>query len=507
MNQQPAITVKKPLLVMKFGGTSVGDASRIRKVVEIVREEARASDVVVVVSAMSGVTNRLIEAATQSEAGNRDAAETIFRELRDRHNDVVNSLISSIPTRSRINRELREIREEGERLCQGTAFLRELTPRAHDSISSLGERLSARLLAAALVECGVSSEAIDATELVVTDNCHGSADPLMGPTREHCESRLRPLLLREVIPVVTGFIGATQEGALTTLGRGGSDYSATILGAALNADEVIIWTDVDGLMTADPRLVHGVTTISEISYREAAELAHFGAKVLHPKTLRAVTQCGIPLWIRNTFAPERPGTRVTPNGAPTSSEVKGLTAISDVALITVGGPGIVGVPDVLGRTFATTAAVRANVLLISQSSSQNDICVVVPGSVAERTAEALRREFARDLAHEKVEHVTLDPTVAIVTVVGKNMRGAATVGRTFAALGKQNINVIAIAQGSSECNISFVVKQQDVKPALEVTHQEFQLGILDPTARPVESVRVGPAAWHFDSEQRTASAD
>jgi aspartate kinase len=507
MNQQPSNAVKKPLRVMKFGGTSVGDATRIRKVVEIVREEARASDVVVVVSAMSGVTNRLIEAATQSEAGNRDAAEAIFKELRDRHNDVVNTLISSIPTRSRINRELREIREEGERLCQGTAFLRELTPRAHDSISSLGERLSARLLAAALVECGVSSEAIDATELVVTDNCHGSADPLMGPTRERCASRLRPLLQREVIPVVTGFIGATQEGALTTLGRGGSDYSATILGAALDADEVIIWTDVDGLMTADPRLVHGVTTISEISYREAAELAHFGAKVLHPKTLRAVTQCGIPLWIRTTFAPERLGTRVTPNGAPTNSEVKGLTAISDVALITVGGPGIVGVPDVLGRTFATTAAVRANVLLISQSSSQNNICVVVPGSVAERTAEALRREFARDLAHEKVEHVTLDLTVAIVTVVGKNMRGAATVGRTFAALGKENINVIAIAQGSSECNISFVVKQQDVKPALEATHQEFQLGILDSTAHPVESVRVGPAAWHFDSEQRTASAD
>jgi aspartokinase/homoserine dehydrogenase 1 len=507
MNQQPSSIAKKPLRVMKFGGTSVGDATRIRKVVEIVREEARASDVVVVVSAMSGVTNRLIEAATQSEAGNRDAAEAIFKELRDRHNDVVNALISSIPTRSRINRELREIREEGERLCQGTAFLRELTPRAHDSISSLGERLSARLLAAALVECGVSSEAIDATELVVTDNCHGSADPLMGPTRERCESRLRPLLEREVIPVVTGFIGATQEGALTTLGRGGSDYSATILGAALAADEVIIWTDVDGLMTADPRLVHGVTTISEISYREAAELAHFGAKVLHPKTLRAVTQCGIPLWIRNTFAPERLGTRVTPNGAPTNSEVKGLTAISDVALITVGGPGIVGVPDVLGRTFATTAAVRANVLLISQSSSQNNICVVVPGSVAERTAEALRHEFARDLAHEKVEHVTLDLTVAIVTVVGKNMRGAATVGRTFAALGKENINVIAIAQGSSECNISFVVKQQDVKPALEATHREFQLGILDSAARPVESVRVGPATWHLASQQRTASAD
>ncbi len=421
MDMQLTKTGKKPLRVMKFGGTSVGDATRIRKVVEIIRDAARESDVVVVVSAMSGVTNRLIEAATQSEAGNRDAAEAIFEELRDRHNAVVSTLIRSIPGQSRIHRELREIREEGERLCQGTAFLRELTPRAHDSISSLGERLSARLVAAALAECGEKSEAIDATEVVVTDNCHGSADPLMDKTRERCESRLRPLLQRQVIPVITGFIGATADGILTTLGRGGSDYSATILAAALDADEVIIWTDVDGLMTADPRFVPGVTTITEISYREAAELAHFGAKVLHPKTLRPVTEGGIPLLIRNTFAPERPGTRVTPIGPSTSGGVKGLTAISDVALITIGGPGILGVPDVLGRTFAATTAVQANVLLIAQSASQNDICLVVNPAVAQHTVEALRREFAKDLAHEKVEHVTLDLTVAIVTVVGKNM--------------------------------------------------------------------------------------
>jgi bifunctional aspartokinase / homoserine dehydrogenase 1 len=505
MDTELSKTVKRPLRIMKFGGTSVGDATRIRKVVEIVREAAPETDLVVVVSAMSGVTNRLIEAATQAEAGRRDSVEVIFEGLRDRHNAVVGTLIHSIPMRSRIHRDLRLVFEEGERLCQGTALLRELTVRAHDSISSLGERLSAPLVAAALAERGMSSEAIEATELVVTDGCHGSADPLMGPTRERCESRLRPLLQRGVIPVVTGFIGATAEGVLTTLGRGGSDCSATILGAALDADEVIIWTDVDGLMTADPRLVSGATTIAEISYREAAELAHFGAKVLHPKTLRAVTQCGIPLWIRNTFAPERPGTRVTPSGSATDAGVKGLTAISDVALITVGGPGIVGVPDVLGRTFATTAAVRANVLLISQSSSQNDICLVVASSIAERTVEALRHEFAQDLVHEKVEHITLDPTVAIVTVVGKNMRGSATVGRTFAALGRENVNIIAIAQGSSECNLSFVVKQQDVQAALATTHQEFQLGALNSRPLPVSSV--SPAPWQYDSEQRTASAD
>ena len=507
MNAESLKSMKKSLRIMKFGGTSVGDATRIRKVVEIVRDASLESEVVVVVSAMSGVTNRLIEAANQSKAGNREAVEAVFEELRERHNAVVNNLIHSVSMKSRLQRELRLVFEEGQRLCQGTSLLQELTVRAYDSISSVGERLCAPLVAAALGESRVSAESVEATQVVVTDNCHGSADPLIGPTRQRCQARLHPILQRGSVPVVTGFIGATEEGVLTTLGRGGSDYSATILGAALDADEVIIWTDVDGLMTADPRLVPGATTITEISYREAAELAHFGAKVLHPKTLRAVTQCGIPLWIRNTFFPERPGTRVTPTGAPTDTGVKGLTAISDVALITVGGPGIVGVPDVLGRTFATTAAVRANVLLISQSSSQNDICLVVESSAAERTVEALRIQFAKDLAHEKVEHITLDPSIAIVTVVGKNMRGAGTVGRTFAALGRENVNIIAIAQGSSECNVSFVAKQQDVGPALAAIHQEFHLGSMPSQPIPVSSVDATRAPWQFEAGQRTASAD
>ena len=417
-------------------------------------------------------------------------------------------MIQSVGLRSRIGRDLRLVFEEGERLCQGTTLLKELTPRAYDSISSLGERLSAPLVAAVLAEGRISSEAIEATEVVVTDRCHGSADPLMGLTRQRCESRLRPILQGGIIPVVTGFIGATEEGVLTTLGRGGSDYSATILGAALDADEVIIWTDVDGLMTADPRLVPGAATITEISYREASELAHFGAKVLHPKTLRAVTQCGIPLWIRNTFFPRTAGNASYAGRFPERyGGVKGLTAITDVALITVGGPGIIGVPDVLGRTFATTAAVRANVLLISQSSSQNDICLVVSSSVAERTVQALRREFAQDLVHEKVEHITLDSNVAIITVVGKNMRGAGTVGRTFAAMARENVSIIAIAQGSSECNISFVAKQQDVGAALAAIHQEFQMGTINSRAIPVRSVDVVPTAWHYESDQRIASAD
>ena len=275
---------------------------------------------------------------------------------------------------------------------------------------------------------------------------------------------------------MTGFIGATADGALTTLGRGGSDYSATILGAALDAEEIIIWTDVEGVLTADPRLVGDARTIPEISYREAAELAYFGAKVLHPKTLRPVLPAGIPVWIRNSFAPEKPGTKITAKGRSIGGGVKALTAIRDVALISVGGPGIVGVTDVVGRTFSTTAELRAEVLLISQSSSQNDICFIVAKAHAQATLEALRKEFAQDLAHQVVDHITMDPDIAIVAVVGENMRGTPGVaGRTFHALGQENVNMIAIAQGSSETNISFVVSDQAVQTALQTLHREFHL--------------------------------
>jgi aspartate kinase len=287
---------------------------------------------------------------------------------------------------------------------------------------------------------------------------------------------LRPLLQKGIVPVVTGFIGATPEGVLTTLGRGGSDYSATILGAAISADEIIIWTDVNGVLSADPRLVPEARTIPEISYREAAELAYFGAKVLHPKTLRAVIAAEIPVWIRNTFEPKNPGTKITLKGSGFTLGVKALTAIKDVSLIAVGGPGIVGLPDVVGRTFSTTASVRANVLLISQSSSQNDICFIVASTDAKRTVDALRQQFAQDLAHHKVEHITLDPNIAIVAVVGENMRGTVGMaGRTFSALGREEVNIIAIAQGSSESNISFVVASQHMSKALAAVHREFSL--------------------------------
>ena len=506
-NGKTPTKMKRLLQVMKFGGTSVGDASCIGKAAEIVRAAANENSIVVVVSAMSGVTNRLIEAANQSRAGNEEAVAEIFERLVEQHDDVITALTQSHAERVCLQGQLRDLFAEGKRLCQGTALLRELTPRALDSISGLGERLCAPIVAAAMSEIGVGSKAMDATELIVTDSHHGAAEPKIELIRTRCQAAITPLLRKNVVPVVTGFIGTSEDGVLTTLGRGGSDYSATLLGAALDADEVIIWSDVSGLLTADPRLVAEACTIREISYREAAELAYFGAKVLHPKTLRPVMQRGIPVWVKNTFAPNEPGTKITASGPLHSGEVRALAAIRDAALITVSGCGTQdsgeGIPSVLARTVATLAAVRANadVLLISQSSSNGDICLVIPSAPAERTIEALRREFSK----EKVEHTVSDSAVSVVTLVGHNMRAASGAAvHAFAALDGEEINVIATAQGSSDCSMSFVVPRQDMKVALTSIHREFELGSLSSRKRPVRSVGSPSRSLKYESEQAVA---
>ncbi|HZE71143.1 MAG TPA: aspartate kinase [Pyrinomonadaceae bacterium] len=481
--------MRDKLQVMKFGGTSVGNAECIRRAADIVSRAAGAGSVVVVVSAMSGVTNRLMEAAQASAAGDMGAAGNLAETLRQQHQEPIDTLIGDEDQRTELAAQLNEIVEEVTSLCRGTALLRELTPRTLDAISSMGERLSARLLAGVLREMGVSATAIEATELIVTDNHSCRAEPLMTETRERATARLAPLLAEGSVPVVTGFIGATVEGKLTTLGRGGSDYSATILGAALDAKEIIIWTDVDGVLTADPRLVPQARTLQEISYSEAAELAYFGAKVLHPKTLRPVSEAGIPVWIRNSFLPEENGTKITATGHPTRRGVKAITAMSNVTMITVGGRGIVGLPGVAAKTFTAAASAQANVLLISQSSSGNDICFIIDSGDADQTVAELRAAFASDLAHKEVEHITVNADIAIVAVVGERMRGMPGIaGRAFGALGRRGINIIAIAQGSSEYNVSLVVEAGLMREVVQALHSEFDL---QRRASRFESITVG----------------
>jgi aspartate kinase len=323
---------------------------------------------------------------------------------------------------------------------------------------------------------GYDSEAIDATELILTDDNFQNAAPQTAATRSQATARLQPLLDAGAIPVITGFIGATADGVTTTLGRGGSDFSAAILGQALDADEVWIWTDVDGVMSADPRLVPGAVSIPTLTFREVSELAYYGARVIHAKTMRPCVENGIPLRIKNTFNPTHPGTVIeadTQSGAaPPNGALKAVTAIKGVSMITVEGKGMIGVPGIAARTFGAVARLDVSVLLITQASSEQSICFIVPESAAAAVVAGLERAFAEELARRDIERIWSRDAIAIVTIVGAGIQTTYGIaGRIFSALGNHQVNVIAIAQGSTECGISVVVDEQDVGRAVEHVHE------------------------------------
>ncbi|MFZ1709731.1 MAG: aspartate kinase [Anaerolineae bacterium] len=468
------------MLVLKFGGTSVGSADAFSQVAHIVAQaRTRDPQVVVVTSAMSGVTNTLIAAAQAAADGQEEGYREARVALLVKHQVVAGQLVADGVERAALGRLFDERLRSFERLCRSIAVLGELTNRGLDVVSGLGERLAAPLLAAVLRSQGVHAEAIDATEVLVTDNSFGAASPLLAETRMHCQERLRPLLEGGVVPVLTGFIGATAQGIPTTLGRGGSDYSAAIFGAVLDADEVQIWTDVNGVLTADPRIVPEARTLPELSYSEAAELSYFGAKVLHPKTILPAIERGIRLRVLNTFNPEHPGTCIVKELTETGRKlgaVKAITAIKNLTLVNVAGKGMMGVPGIAARTFAAVARAGANVLMISQSSSEQSITFVVPQSDAPTVLDDLRHDLARELAQHWVDAVTGRDDIVIVAVVGAEMAGTPGIAaRVFGALGEAHVNVIAIAQGSSEVNISLVVLVGDADTAVRRIHAAFAL--------------------------------
>jgi len=464
--------------VMKFGGTSVGDGERIRGVARILKEARQEEpELVVVVSAMSGVTDALIQAAQVASRREVDASRKIIDSLLAKHLKALEEVVGEGSRRRDLEGEIRGLLGGLEELCQGISILGELTPRGLDAVRSLGERLSVRLLAGAMNDMGLPAVAIDATELIITDDNFTEAAPLMAETRERVRARIVPLLGQNLTPVVTGFIGATRDGLTTTLGRGSSDYSASILGNSLDCDEIWIWSDVDGVMTADPRVVKEARTIGEISYREMAELSYFGAKVVHPRAVLPAAEKRIPLWIKNTFNPAHPGTLVVEEPIQKADAVKGITSIKGVTLVTVEGRGMMGVPGVAARLFAAVAQEGVSVMMISQSSSELNICFLVPEAAAQRTVRALERAFERELARRDIERIAAQDDVAIIAIVGAGMRGTPGIaGKVFSALGRNRVNVIAIAQGSSEYNISFVVKEEEMERAVNYIHQEFGLG-------------------------------
>lgn len=459
-------------LTMKFGGTSVGSATAIGQAVDIILDQAQDWDrLVIVVSAMSGVTDALIKGARSAAAGDQQTYRSTVADLRVQHYRAIDELLAQDGERAPLLASVDEYLEEFSSFCHSVHVLGEITPRAMDAVTSLGERINARILAALLRQRGASSEAVDATELIVTDDAYQNAVPLMEATRAQVTARLGPALEGGVIPVVTGFIGATAEGVTTTLGRGGSDYSAAILGDCLDADEVWTWTDVDGVMTADPRIVPGAQVIPSLSYSEVSELAYYGAKVLHPRTIRPVIERGIPLWVKNTFNPSYPGTRIVRDPENTPGTVKAVTAIKGLSLVTVEGRGMMGVPGIAARTFAAVASQGASVLMISQASSEQSICFIIPTRTVEPVIRAIEEEMALELARRDVDRVSSLDDVVIVTAVGAGIRGTPGVAhRIFGALGGGKINVVAIAQGSSECSVSLVIKADAAADAVQQIH-------------------------------------
>jgi len=464
------------LIVMKFGGTSVGSAERIAQAAQLaVDTAATGHQVVVITSAMSKVTDALIDAATQASMGQWNPA--LRQDLFERHKAVADALVGGDPARhAEVLEILRQRVDRFEKLCFGLSMVHELTPRLLDAISGMGEMLAAPLVSAAIAARGRPSIAVDATDIVVTTDQFGGAEPLMDETCARTTARLEPAMARGEIPVVTGFIGATADGVMTTLGRGGSDYSASIVGAALDADEVWIWTDVDGVMTANPSEVPEARTLAEISYSEASELAYYGAKVLHYKTILPAYRKRIPVRILNSFNPSRPGTRVTVDGDPSAKGVKAVTSIRGVILIAINGTGMQGIPGIVAKAFDAIAEQQANVLMISQASSENNICFVLSAAEAPRVVAALRAALEVELMRGHIDEITAEQQVAIVAAIGDRMRGTPGIAATvFGALGREGINVIAISQGSSERNISFVVTDRDAAAAVRAIHRAFQL--------------------------------
>jgi len=468
------------MIVIKFGGTSVGSGEAITNVGRITARvlEQTGTPPVVVVSAMSGVTDRLKRAATTAASGDKRTFRSIRDKVEQRHEQAIADCVSDPEHARALRAEIDSLLNWFENFCQSIWTLGELTPRGLDAVLGLGERLSARVTAAAMLGQGFKAQTVEATEIIVTDRNFGNAGPLMDETTSKARARLLPLLECGVIPVVTGFIGATLDGVATTLGRGSGDYSATIIGRCLSADEVWIWSDVDGVMTADPRIVPDARTLPTISYAEVAEMSFFGAKVLHPKTIQPVAQSGIPVRVLNAFRPEHPGTLVC-NEVLGDLLIKAITAIRDLTIVTVEGRGMQGVPGVAGRVFSAVGRSGASVLMISQSSSEQSICFIVRSADTPAVVDAIEREFEHEMLRRDIDRVSSRDEVAIIAAVGAGVKGKAGIAaRVFGALADREINIISIAQGSSEYNLSLVVLQDDVDESVRAIHHQFGLDLV-----------------------------
>ena len=461
---------------MKFGGTSIGTGENIRNVANIVRNSSKKGDkVVVVVSALAGVTNQLIHEAEELTKGKEGRIQEFVKELTEKHLQTIDIAIENKKLKEETKHSAKKIIEELEKILIGICYVGELTLKTKDQVLSFGERLAALIVSAALRDYNLESQYFTGKEAgIVTDSKFGEANPLMNFTTHQVIERIKPLLKKNVVPVITGFIAANQDGVLTTLGRGGSDYTATILGVALDVDEVWIWTDVDGIMTSDPKIILDAKTLTGLSYGEAAEMAIFGAKAMHPRALEPVIKKHIPVRIRNVFNPKKPGTLISEGAKIESKEVvKAIALITDVSMINIRGAGMVGAPGSYAKIFRILGKNNINVMMVSTAVSEANISIIIRNNQLERAMSTLEIALlGRDLANK----ITSEDDVCVIAAMGANMKGSLGVAsRIFSAVAKKKINIHMIAQGSSELNISFVVKERDGPIAVSAIHEEFNL--------------------------------
>jgi len=467
-------TSSPPPHIHKFGGASLADAASMRHAATIVLQQPEPK--VVVISAMAGVTDVLLDVAARAVRGDLEPVRSAAQALRTRHTETARALLRRGPDLDALVQLIDTSIAELEQLAGGLAVLRELTPRTVDYLVARGERLSAQLFTVALREAGCQVAYVDATEVVQTDGMFGRAAPDLGRTERSARRVLAPLLAQGTVPVVPGFLGATPEGQVATLGRGGSDLTATLLARALGAQEVSLWKDVPGLLTADPRIVPDARVVPQMHVREAAELAYYGAKVLHPRALIPIIKRKVAIRIRPFADPASLGTEISQRRTLEQYPVKALSAIPGQALLTVAGNGMLGVPGIAARTFEAVHREGISVSLITQASSEHSICFSVPAESATRARKSLQETFRPELARQEIDSVEVQTGLATLVVVGLGMAGTPGIAaRIFSALAEAGINVIATAQGSSELNLSLMVDAKDAARAQRAVHAAFQL--------------------------------
>lgn len=459
--------------VLKFGGTSVAKAENIEKVISIVTKAISKETTVVVVSALGGITDILLDSATIAASGSPDFVEKLST-AEKRHFDCVSQLIGNNPPEELVS-FIKNTFEEIKNLCNGILLLNELTPRSKDRIAGYGELLSSKIITAAFNQKSISANWLDARKLIVTNSSFGAALVDFDITNQKINDAVKEQGAH--LFIVPGFIASDTHGVSTTLGRGGSDYTAAIFAAAVSASNLEIWTDVSGMMTADPRLSSNAKIIPYISYQEAMELSHFGAKVIYPPTIQPVMSKHIPVWIKNTFAPDDFGTMISSQQSLNNKNnniITGISSINNICLITLEGSGMVGIPGFSKRLFEALSNEKINVILITQSSSEHSITVAIDSSMFEKAKSAVDAIFSNEIALGKVDPLILEKDLSIVALVGENMENHTGVsGRMFSAMGRNGINIRAIAQGSSEKNISAVIFTKDVKKTINILHEEF----------------------------------